>query len=524
MADCRATVGQRVLRGAWLTMNASTQHRMAMAAGFTMLLMLAISGLAEAAAVGYSFKYQGSLSDGGTTPTGPYDFRCTLWDASSGGTQSGPTLTLDDQQVTSGIFTLDLDFGSNAYVGAARWLQVELRQGASSGAYTTLPRQQLTPTPFAIGLSLPHFQAFNSSGPLIGAFNTGTGHGAEFISGGTALNYGVYGITGSIGTFAAGVRGEAIGSSGQTIGVQGVSTASDNGTGLVGTGSATGAYITGTGENSTGVYAFGQSRALYAENTATGPAISARGTGIDTSNAVVIATNVGQGTAFYGIGNGPTRTRATMRLRNTHADGMCQWSTNASAQATAHFQNDGAGQVLWLERNNSGNFIQAYGGGQNKFWVDYDGVTHTRVLEILGGADLSERFEVGESEAKIEPGMVVSIDPDHEGRLELARTPYDHRVAGVVSGAGGVGPGLLMGHDGTVASGDLPVALTGRVYCRATASNGPIRPGDLLTTSSVPGRCMRVDDLARAQGAILGKAMGSLESGEGLVLVLVGLQ
>jgi hypothetical protein len=57
-----------------------------------------------------------------------------------------------------------------------------------------------------------------------------------------------------------------------------------------------------------------------------------------------------------------------------------------------------------------------------------------------------------------------------------------------------------------------------------TAANGPIRPGDLLTTSAIPGHAMRVDDPARAQGAILGKAMGALERGEGLVLVLVGLQ
>jgi hypothetical protein len=213
-----------------------------------------------------------------------------------------------------------------------------------------------------------------------------------------------------------------------------------------------------------------------------------------------------------------------MRLNNTHADGMCQWAINTSTQATAHFQNDGAGQVLWLQKDNPGNFIQAYGSGETKFWVDQAGVTHTKVLEILGGADLSEKFDVGGGEGDIEAGMVVSIDPGHEGRLELARAPYDHRVAGVISGAGGVQPGMLMGQDGSIASGARPVALIGRVYCRATAANGPIEPGDLLTTSMVPGHCMRVDDPSRAPGAILGKAMGSLKKGEGLILVLVGLQ
>jgi len=57
------------------------------------------------------------------------------------------------------------------------------------------------------------------------------------------------------------------------------------------------------------------------------------------------------------------------------------------------------------------------------------------------------------------------------------------------------------------------------------ASSGAIEPGDLLTTSARPGHAMRVDDHARAVGAILGKAMSPLDDGErGLVLVLVSLQ
>jgi hypothetical protein len=58
----------------------------------------------------------------------------------------------------------------------------------------------------------------------------------------------------------------------------------------------------------------------------------------------------------------------------------------------------------------------------------------------------------------------------------------------------------------------------------ADASNGPIEPGDLLTTSSAPGQAMKVTDHARAQGAILGKAMTGLSEGNGMVLVLVALQ
>lgn len=68
------------------------------------------------------------------------------------------------------------------------------------------------------------------------------------------------------------------------------------------------------------------------------------------------------------------------------------------------------------------------------------------------------------------------------------------------------------------------VALTGRVYVHADASFGANKPGDLLTTSATPGHARKVTDHARAQGAVLGKAMSTLDEGTGFVLVLVTLQ
>jgi hypothetical protein len=101
---------------------------------------------------------------------------------------------------------------------------------------------------------------------------------------------------------------------------------------------------------------------------------------------------------------------------------------------------------------------------------------------------------------------------------------YDTSVAGVISGAGGVKPGMLMGQRGTVADGKHPVALTGRVYCWVDADAGAVRAGDLITTSDTPGHGMKVKNHKKAQGAIIGKAMSSLEKGKALVLVLVSLQ
>jgi hypothetical protein len=153
-----------------------------------------------------------------------------------------------------------------------------------------------------------------------------------------------------------------------------------------------------------------------------------------------------------------------------------------------------------------------------------EGRITTQVLQITGGADLSEQFDINSASHTLEPGMIVSIDPENPGELKLTTHAFDRNVAGIVSGAGGVKPGMLMGQVGTAANGKHPVALTGRVYCQVDASHGAIRPGDLITTSDTPGHGMKATNPAQAQGAIIGKAMTALESGKGLVLVLVSLQ
>lgn len=155
--------------------------------------------------------------------------------------------------------------------------------------------------------------------------------------------------------------------------------------------------------------------------------------------------------------------------------------------------------------------------------LQVNGTTSTKILEITGGSDLAEHFDIEAGETLL-PGTVVSIDPNKPGQLRVARQAYDKTVAGIVSGAGDVQPGMLMGQAGTLASGQHPVALTGRVYCRVDAQYGAIRPGDLLTTSPTSGHAMKAADSGKAQGAILGKAMTSMETGTGLVLVLVSLQ
>ena len=90
-----------------------------------------------------------------------------------------------------------------------------------------------------------------------------------------------------------------------------------------------------------------------------------------------------------------------------------------------------------------------------------------------------------------------------------------------MAGANGLGSGVKLGSQGF----DYDVALAGRVYCNVVASESSIEPGDLLTTSSIPGYAMKASDYDLAKGAILGKAMEPLEKGrQGQILVLVTLQ
>ena len=144
-------------------------------------------------------------------------------------------------------------------------------------------------------------------------------------------------------------------------------------------------------------------------------------------------------------------------------------------------------------------------------------------ITIKGGADLAEPFDLTAGQGEVSEGSVLVIDEANPGHLKLSCQPYDARVAGVVSGANGVHPGIQMQQQGLL-EGGKNVALTGRVYVQADTSNGAIKPGDLLTSSSTPGRAMKVSDHVRAQGAILGKAMTALSEGHGMVLVLVTLQ
>lgn len=178
---------------------------------------------------------------------------------------------------------------------------------------------------------------------------------------------------------------------------------------------------------------------------------------------------------------------------------------------------DDGGQITLYNAGGTAATIEidgSYGG---------DGRITTNELQITGGSDLSELFKLSDYHL-IEKGMIVCIDSKNEGSLCISSKPYDKTVAGIISGANDIETGLIMSQDGSIADGEHLVALTGRVYCLVDADISPVEAGDLLTTSPTPGHAMKAKNKRKANGAIIGKAMSSLDEGKGLVLVLVSLQ
>jgi len=232
----------------------------------------------------------------------------------------------------------------------------------------------------------------------------------------------------------------------------------------------------------------------------------------DSSSGVLGNSNTGSAV----VGNSNEGYGASGNSTNNH--GVFGSSTNAVGVVGTSANGNGVEGYSHTAGTVGGYFSNEAGG----LALIANGRAQVGVLTITGGADLTESFEV--SGTNPEPGDVVVIDVDHMGGLKLCDTAYDHKVAGIISGAGGLQPGLSLGQTGSIANGKFEVALTGRVYCKCDASLGVIEPGDLLTTSVIQGHAMKAVDQDRSHGAVIGKAMSSLESGRGLVLVLVNSQ
>ncbi len=161
------------------------------------------------------------------------------------------------------------------------------------------------------------------------------------------------------------------------------------------------------------------------------------------------------------------------------------------------------------------------GGGQMYF---QDGTVQATAWNgVLSGGDYAESVNVSGDRGDYEPGDVMVIDPDSPGKFLRSSTPYSECVAGIYSTRPGV-TGRRQFTARTEMKQEVPMAMTGIVPTKVTAENGPIKVGDLLVTSSTPGVAMKGTDRSRMLGAVVGKALAKLDSGAGVIEVLVTLQ
>ncbi len=120
----------------------------------------------------------------------------------------------------------------------------------------------------------------------------------------------------------------------------------------------------------------------------------------------------------------------------------------------------------------------------------------------------------GTNDSSIEPGDVVSIDPALNAGVRKSQAAYEQGVLGIVS----TRPALLMGGADSEGITKVPVALAGRVPVKVSTENGPIRPGDFLTSGSIPGVAMK----STKAGPVIGQALTSYDGvGVGTVLVFI---
>ena len=253
--------------------------------------------------------------------------------------------------------------------------------------------------------------------------------------------------------------------------------------------------VRGDSENDAGVFGFGKSTPGVRGDSQTGPGVfgkSEKSSGVHGTSSTSTGTG---GVSESGIGvHGISKAGPGVRGDAENGTGVFGHS-------------DGSGG------------IGVHGKGRRLAGFFEGNVEVTGDVQLTN-ADCAEDFDITELHLA-EPGTVMVLGD--QGSLYQSNQPYDKRVAGIISGAGGYKPGIVLDKRESQ-NNRQPVALLGKVYCKVDAQYGAVEVGDLLTTSSTPGHAMKASDPLKAFGAVIGKALRPLQEGLGLVPILIALQ
>jgi hypothetical protein len=476
--------------------------------GIALAALIVFAGAADAG-IPRTLSYQGILGDslGNPKPNGSYTLTFKLYGVPSGGTAKWTeTKAL---QTTAGRFSTvlgdvtplpdSLKFDQQYYLG------IKL----STDANEMTPRITLTSAPYSLNAAKAETAsvALNSSSVWVTAGNT------------------VYYNSGKVGIGTA--------TPAQRLSVQ--DTVSNGYAASIKNSYGDGLVVEADGSGKRGIYsrvAFGGSAAVDGDGGGIFPypgGIGVRGNSSNNYGVAGFSDTIGTygegkfgvvGKTSLAVGAGVLGVTTSSLFNATGILGRATSGSGQTVGVTGESVVSGSGTGVVGRGAATGGYFEATNAAG---WAGvFNGRVQANILQINGGSDLAEPFETTE-EVTPEPGTVMVIDEHAHGKLTVSTTAYDRKVAGIISGAGGVKPGITLKQDGLMDGSSL-VAIAGRVYCKAEASSGAIRPGDLLTTSAITGHAMKATEHDRAQGAIIGKAMTGLDSGTGLVLVLVNLQ
>lgn len=545
------------------------------------LILFLTVGITSAATVTQKISYSGKLTNAGGTPlTGTYKVTFRLYNVASGGT----ALATDTHNVTaaSGQFTTTLNFPASKYNGQQLYISL---QRAPDPEKT--PHKVINPVPYALSLrpgavvtgsGASHVLKLVKSGNGGMGLNVATsgsssdaihanasGAGSRGVYGESVQDIGVYGKGNTGGYFTTNADG------GTGINVttnydgQGITVnTSGQGNGmLVNTSHASspGVQVFTKGERSKGVRAFTSgfgSTALFAEtwgsysnsvsaytyNTSS-QGVHAYTTGLN--SPAVYAWSV-QDIGVYGKGktggyftsnNAGTSSSKHPGINVTtsydYNPGILINTSSANSDGVYACTNAKSSQGINSETFGDDSYAvyaRAYGSGSNGLqawsskgyavYADIPGSTGNSIFtndyiyahgSRYPTSDVAEFMPVtGDST----PGTVLVIGKG--GVLIPSSKAYDPHVAGIVSTA----PAVSLGTKEEGNPGEALIAVAGRVPCKVDAANGPVEEGDILTTSSRPGYAMKATN--PQVGTVLGKAMGTLESGTGTIEILVTLQ
>ena len=243
--------------------------------------------------------------------------------------------------------------------------------------------------------------------------------------------------------------------------------------------------------------------------------------------------NVGIGTTTPGVGlhlyGSGASNKSQIRLQDSDSGGVTGYIQSYSGYLSLG-ESAGSATDLVLKSGKVG-----IGTASPSYKLDVAGQIHvstgvvypdgtqqtTAWTGVVCGGDYAESVDVTGDRTHYAPGDVLVITPDAPGKFLKSAMSYSTLVTGIYS----TKPGTVGRRQTTPKSPDeVPMAMMGIVPTKVSAENGAIRPGDLLVTASKPGFAMKGTDLSRMLGAVIGKALGKLDSGTGVIEVVVTLQ